>query len=56
MLGFLVGDIILVVLDHVVGPAPAKSSEESEDLAGSPPQLRGEQGQGLRDKEGLACC
>lgn len=26
-----VGDIILVVLDHVVGPAPARPSQESED-------------------------
>lgn len=40
-LGFSVGDIILVVLDHVVGPAPARSSEESEDLAGALPSCVG---------------
>lgn len=28
---YLVGDVILVVLDHVIGPAPERSSKESED-------------------------
>lgn len=44
MPGSLVGDVILVVLDHVIGPAPARSSKESEDsLLGALPLL-GEQG------------
>lgn len=51
MSGSLVGDIILVVLDHVIGPAPARSRKESEDIVGSPPQLL--EKQGLRDRGDL---
>lgn len=42
-----VGDVILVVLDHVVGPAPARSSKESEDsLLGALPTCLGNRDSG----------